>query len=209
MLGETFIGTAKVEWSRDPVQVYAELRLLDELNDPDRERETVDHEHIRAGDMPEVSVTWTYGTARELKRGDGSGGAGIDGSVVDALEPAARARARRILELADRWHLSGMVAGCRHQPAEWRCTGRDGDHAGLEQGWPAIRARHGEYPYPRRGDACDVCERNRWDEPTDHCPETGYRFGTAWLVDVPPAEVLAELRELFGKPAGWWAPART
>jgi hypothetical protein len=64
-------------------------------------------------------------------------------------------------------------------------------------GWPIIREKYGEHPYPQRGDACHVCGRNRWDEPTDACPETGYRYGTAWLVEPVPAEIVAELIALF------------
>lgn len=70
-------------------------------------------------------------------------------------------------------------------------------HEGPEaNGWGTIHAIYGEHPYPHRGDSCHVCGRSRWDEPTDACPETGYRYGTAWLVRALPAEIIAEIRGL-------------
>jgi hypothetical protein len=67
-------------------------------------------------------------------------------------------------------------------------------------GWPRIHELYGEHPYPRRGDQCHRCGRNRWDEPTDACPETGYRWGTAWLVRCLPPEIEAEIRQLGAVP---------
>jgi hypothetical protein len=162
---EVALGSARVDWSRDRIQVRAELSLVDDLNDHERTKETVDHESIRYGDVPHVSITWSYGTARELRRGDGSGGAGIDGSVVEALPEPARTKVRRIVELADRWHLNTMRAGCAHQTVVYE-TG----------------------PYGRQQPSL---------ERTKPCPVTGYRYGSAWLVEVPPEDVIAELRALF------------
>ena len=50
--------------------------------------------------------------------------------------------------------------------------------------------------YGFRGDVCHVCGRSRWDEPSDKCPETGYRYGTSWLVRELPAEIERELRAM-------------
>jgi hypothetical protein len=195
-LGNVEQGPGPNGGRRQPVKIYAELRLVDTLNDPDRTRETTDHRTIRAGDVPSIAVTWEYGTARELAAGMGSGGAGIDPGTVAGLAPTARARAERILELSARWHLNDMTPGCIHQPAAWKCS-----EDGRLNGWPIIE-REGR-SYPARGDACLTCGRNRWDEPTDACPETGYGYGRAWLVTVPPDAVVAELQGIFGGPAGW------
>ena len=173
----TFLGDVEQDegpnGGRRPVlKVYADLRMVDDLNDPDRERETVEHETVRAGDYPSVSVTWEYGTARELTRGDGSGGAGIDADIVASLaSPSARARAERIVALAERWHLNDLRAGCAHQTVV-----------------------HEDGPYGRRPSL----------ELTAPCPVTGYRYGSAWLLEPVPADELEELRALFG--AGAWEP---
>jgi hypothetical protein len=37
---------------------------------------------------------------------------------------------------------------------------------------------------------------------TPECAETGYRYGSAWLVEVVPEEVLAEVRRLAALPRG-------
>lgn len=37
---------------------------------------------------------------------------------------------------------------------------------------------------------------------TPACPETGYRYGHAWLMDEPPTGVLAEFRRLMALPSG-------
>ena len=199
----TFIGETP-----EGVRVYAKMRadFVDELNDPERMLQTVDHRTVRAGDVPFVAITWDYGTRRELNAGNGSGGAGIDPQTVDELPEGARTRARRLVELSDRWHLNTMVAGCIHQPEAWTCTrgrlvdalGVISEGCGTLNGWEELRRVHGPHPYPKRGDACMVCDRNRWDEPTDRCAVSGYRYGTSWLAEVPPPEVLAELRELLG-----------
>lgn len=47
-------------------------------------------------------------------------------------------------------------------------------------------------PYGRRPDLTN----------TPACPETGYRYGHAWLVEEPPADVLAEFRRLMALPSG-------
>lgn len=161
----TYLGDSKVPWSTRPIQVHVEGRIgKDDLNDQDRTVETVTHEKVRYGDVPFIAITWTYGTSAEIRRGDGSGGAGIDSAVLFGMEdPDERKRAQRILELADRWHLNTMKAGCAHQTVVWENS-----------------------EYGRRPSL----------ELTKPCPETGYRYGSAWLVEVPPAEVIEELRAL-------------
>jgi hypothetical protein len=68
----------------------------------------------------------------------------------------------------------------------------------IVNGWPVVRELFGEHPYPHTGTSCHACGRARWDEPSDHCPETGYRYGTAWLVRELPPEVETEIKALFG-----------
>jgi hypothetical protein len=54
--------------------------------------------------------------------------------------------------------------------------------------------------YGFRGDSCVVCGRARWDEPTDACSETGYRYGSSWLVRSLPPEIEQEVRQIIGSP---------
>lgn len=191
-------------------QVAAELRIT-----PAQligHGQTVDHEPIPP-DALEVSIVGstyraTVNGARDLRYRDiVSGG--------QNLEDFRRVpRARRLVRLWEAWHLNGMRPGCAHQGEAWTCT-RDlnagaraiAERIGAElpptqpcgtvNGWRAIRERHGEHPYPYRGDQCDACGRDRWDEPSDHCPVTGYRWGSAWLFEPVPPGILDELRRMF------------
>lgn len=102
-----------------------------------------------------------------------------------------KATAPRMVEVWKRWHLNGMVAGCEHQQAEkWaerpidpsKPTDTYGKHfAGqLFDSWNMLvwvsRDEHPEglLSYP--------------------CPTCGYKYGTAWLTEQIPADVLVEIR---------------
>lgn len=143
-------------------------------------------------------ATWQGG--REARGGqalDALREVGAPGGSPDG--PYNRDQIARLVTLWKQHHLNGLQAGCVHQGDRWLCTGApDGPHGqeSIENGWSVIHALFGPYPYPRRGDICHACGRNRWDEPSDKCPASGYRFGTAWLSYAIPAVDLAELRTL-------------
>lgn len=189
--------------------------------------QTTNHEPIPA-DAVELSISAdiyaaTADGSRDLRYSDAVGG----GQSVDDLRKVidhgraitSRETLRAILSAWEAYHLNGMQAGCAHQGEAWTCTfdanaatretarriGGDPESVppaicGTLNGWAAIRAQFGEHPYPHRGDECYECGRNRWDEPSDACPVSGYRFGTAWLYATVPADVLAKVRAAFGMP---------
>jgi hypothetical protein len=180
-------------------RVSATLRI--EPVQPREGRLTIAHEPIPDGAL-RVSISGT--TERNYREYSA-------GQVIDDVRRIDSDRARRIVELWDRWHLNDMRALCVHQSETWECrniaahypadllaAGETVEAGPITNGWSVIRERFGERAYPKRGDSCYVCGRNRWDEPTDACPETGYRAGTAWLYEPVPADVLTELRSLFG-----------
>ena len=204
----------------DRYAVYLTLRIS-----PAQHRgtgHTVEHGPI-PDDALEVAISGEVWHARQDGARDRRFTGGCEyGQCRDSLARVGTARALRVAELWDRWHLNGMRGGCAHQSETWTCTrdanaetretvrriGGDPDSipaapCGTLNGWPEVRRLFGEHPYPHRGDACLSCGRNRWDEPTDACPVSGYRYGTAWLFEPVPADVLAELRRLFGRPEGW------
>lgn len=152
-------------------------------------RETTSHRKLEEGETAlELSI------CGNVWRPDGkdivSGGQNIDEIRRIAGElTKAPPYLRRLLEVWERWHLNGMRAGCEHQGEKWTCTAPG---CQTENGW------HLKPEYPKRGDACRRCGRNRWDEPSDHCPETGYRFGTSWLLEELPAEIVDEVRGWLG-----------
>ena len=93
----------------------------------------------------------------------------------------------------ERWHLNDMRAGCEHQRAE---------------GWDK-RPIDPDKPLDSYGRHCGpdgplTWNMLTWVSPKDHpdglmtvpCPTCGYRFGTRWLTEEVPDEVLAFLLSL-------------
>lgn len=89
-------------------------------------------------------------------------------SIVAAESGWSLADVRKLADLWDEWHLNTMQAGCAHQPEE------------------SIVYRQGRY-----GREIDLTN-------TPACPETGYRYGHAWLTRLLPDEVAAWVTEHFG-----------
>lgn len=99
-----------------------------------------------------------------------SAGQSVD-YVRQITTPLAGWSAEDVAKLAenwDKWHLNTMRAGCAHQPAESLVYEDDG-YGG------------------RRVDL----------KRTPACPVSGYRYGSAWLTEAVPADVLAWVRERF------------
>lgn len=100
--------------------------------------------------------------------------------------------ARQLADVWDRWHLNDMRAGCEHQRADgWGERRIDPDKPtdtyGLHfegQRAPSwnllVWVRPGEHPDGLLGKPCEVC---------------GYRYGTAWLYEPVPEDVLAFVAE--------------
>lgn len=78
------------------------------------------------------------------------------------------AKVAELERLALRWHMNDMSAGCAHQP---------NDHSATWLG-----------KYPDKG-------WETWEWPV--CTESGYKWGSAWLVDPIPVEQVARIKALF------------
>lgn len=123
------------------------------------------------------------------------------GGQIDILEevktPAVPPeKLARIDEVWRRWHLNGMRAGCEHQRAEgW-------DERPIDSAKP-LHA-HGRHFEGQRSASWNMLA---WVTPTEHpaglltrpCPECGYRYGSAWLHEPLPAEVVAEVEGWFSR----------
>lgn len=120
----------------------------------------------------------------------------------DALDYSERIE---LVEIWRRWHLNGMRACCAHQDAErWTCTNIAGHYPPIVTGgivtaepFVVIAA---DQRYPGSPHTCPKCSRNRWDEPSDACPVSGYRAGTAWLHEPLPAGVVERVHAIMGRP---------
>lgn len=102
----------------------------------------------------------------------------------------ANAKVQRIVEVWRRWHLNDMRAGCEHQRAEgW-------DKRPIDPSKP-LNTYGTHFP----GQTSSSWNMLTWVRRDEHpegllsypCPVCGYRFGSAWLKEDLPADVLAEV----------------
>ena len=115
------------------------------------------------------------GAVWNSKRTDGySFGQNID--TIAELIPTATVK--RIAALWKRWHSNGMKAGTRAQ------------HAALD----AYKAEADAFKYDFNQCCKVLAERGLQ-------PDNGYSYGSAWLCEPVPVEVVEELCELFRVPA--------
>lgn len=97
------------------------------------------------------------------------------GQLVDEIAKLIPSkRVKRIEELWNRWHLNDMKSGTVTQ-----------------QNWVRIHlALTG-----KRYDYGEICQ----EMPQNILVDRGYKYGSAWLVDLVPPEVVEELKQLFTK----------
>lgn len=119
---------------------------------------------------------------------------GQNDKEIAALFPQ-NARVQRLVEIWRRWHLNTMRAGCEHQRAlGWdkepidasKPTNTYGLHfPGQKQAsWNLLSlVREDEHP------------GGKLSKP---CPECGYRYGSAWVTEKIPSEIITELKVLCG-----------
>lgn len=184
------------------------LDLQAELRPVSHSAAMTDHER---GHGLALSISGDVIETKSLR--DAGGGQCVDELRALLRDPDANLKADRalladILAVWETYHLNDMTPGCVHQGPEWLCTKLQRDAGGAlaycnggpaptRNGWPVVRRLYGTHPHPHHGDECHVCGRFRWDEPSDHCPETGYRYGTSWLVKPLPEAVVMLVRELW------------
>lgn len=105
-------------------------------------------------------------------------------------------RRDRLVSVWRAWHLNGLNAGCEHQRAAgW-------DKRPIDPDKPTD-----SYGIHFEGQRSASWNMLTWVRPEEHpeglmtkaCPECGYRFGTAWLFEELPAEVIAFAREIINE----------
>ena len=112
-------------------------------------------------------------------------------------------KARRMVEIWRRWHMNDMRAGCEHQRAEgW-------DKRPIDPNRPPstyITLKRGECGLLRDYSGWNMLA---WATLQDHpngllsepCAKCGYKYGTSWLCEELPADVVAEI-ESWSETAG-------
>lgn len=88
-------------------------------------------------------------------------------------------KVKRIVEIWERWHLNDMNAGCEHQ----RALGWGKDTVVLKDGSTKGTGWLNESEHPQ-GVLCKPC------------PECGYKYGTKWMYEAIPQEIIDELISL-------------
>lgn len=121
--------------------------------------------HQRHTDRLELSIR---GEVWNHIRSDITAGGQLRAGIRDYLDVKliGPKKLNRIIEVWERWHLNGMRAGCEHQRA-----------AGTHEAWmgrPDTKYVWG-MGYPR----CQVC---------------GYSYGSAWLFEELPQEIIDEVK---------------
>lgn len=151
----------------DGENVYAEARI--EISNPG-EWHTVEHETV----TDPVTLAFSGVVIRKGgsfgRDGDWRGAGQIVDDVKRIVTPLQGWSAEDVAKLVenwDKWHLNTMRAGCVHQPPE------------------SIVYQQGKYGREVNFDATPVC------------PVSGYRYGSEWLTEAVPADVLAWVRERF------------
>lgn len=113
----------------------------------------------------------------------------LDRGTLDA--GVSRASVERLLTVWERWHLNHMRAGCEHQRAEkW-------DKRPLDQSKPT--SAYIQHPDGQMG-----WNMLTWVPVKDGgllgapCPTCGYKYGSKWLYEPLPEEVVAFLQNFPG-----------
>jgi hypothetical protein len=100
----------------------------------------------------------------------------MGGQCVDEIAKhfQSNKKTQRMAQIWERWHLNDMRAGCEHQRAEdW------GKERVSETGKLSCWVYPNEHPKGVLMKPCLVC---------------GYKFGSAWLTEELPADIVTEIR---------------
>lgn len=138
-----------------------------EIRHQSGERTTVDH-----GTTVDPVELGFSGTVHEYRHREPFAAGQILSTLADIVTPAPGWSLEEIRELStlwDRWHLNTLRAACSHMvPAD--LVREDNGYGGTH-----ISTR----------------------APENVCPETGYRYGHAWLTEIVPDDVLERVRHLM------------
>lgn len=173
--GDRLVGTYVEHGVTNRVSVRVELRTV-------HGGETVDHFQVES--LTEFVVSASVDERRRNGRWvNYRGGQCVEEvlKVTSFAEGWDQNKARRLVELWERYHLNAMKAGCAHMvPAP---VGAYSDLLGFTVG---------RLDNPSRA-VLSHYTVNRALE----CPHTGYRYGHAWLKEVLPEHIKKEIEEVY------------
>ena len=152
---------------------------------------------------PRLSITGVEGPTRNGNCRGASGQLVLEygytdkGASITPGEGWTSTEIARFLATWERWHLNDMRAGCEHQRAE-KWTERRIDPTKPTSAY----GKHFD------GQTQDSWNMLAWVRPDEHpdgmltkpCPTCGYKFGSQWLYEPLPAEVIEYLANLPDSP---------
>lgn len=144
------------------------------LRQDKRKGEATSIEHVK---IPRPLTLSVMGGTVDRRRDFESCGQVVDHlrtTVPDPKSSWTQADIDSLVAIWERWHLNDLNAGCVHQPPE-----------------SIVYETNSHYGY-RQPDL----------ENTPRCPETGYKWGSDWLAEVVPDDVLVEFHRLMDLPLG-------
>lgn len=191
-LATIYLGTTTADESTGTPRCHVWAQVS--IDHRDTAGQTIEHEAIEGYDRVSVSFVliearWRI-TAKRSQPGDfpdawwvSSGQVSPEERVILPENRASKLSAEQLdlIERSwERWHLNDMRAGCAHMPS-WEGI------VGLVDDEPAddIPKLYGRTDYAG------------WALRHVRCAETGYKWGSSWLIEQPPADVLAELGALI------------
>lgn len=122
----------------------------------------------------------------------------LGGQCLEALAKLfpAHGKAQKIIAVWRRWHLNDMRAGCEHQRAgKW-------DEKPIDPTRPcdtSVTLKAGEHGLLKDHTGWNMLTWVKQDEHPDGllcrpCPVCGYKYGTEWLYEAIPEDVLEEIK---------------
>jgi hypothetical protein len=206
MTGNIFAGYFRAYEGGPLSKLTLEARIepAQALRNPNSE--TVTHTPVPAGAL-ELAISGEYRETTSRRHDIDGGGQTLDAlrQVIDqdidvrGVTRPPTSDLRRILDIWERWHLNGMRAACAHQAADgWRTRRIDPNKPADTYGLHFEGQTHASW------------NLLGWIRPDEHPdgllakphPECGYRYGSAWLYEPLPGDVLADVRRIFFRGSG-------
>lgn len=121
-----------------------------------------------------------------------SGGQNLD--EIARLFPHNK-KVQRMVEVWREWHLNDMHAGCKHQRSEkWHEVRIPKDELPNSKANRDERGIYAIWVYPSESTDRWASEKHPQGLLTKPCPTCGYKYGSAWLREELPPEIVAEIK---------------
>jgi len=154
----------------------------------------------KGGGLAKLEISLTDGEFSVCGETRHSGGQNIDHihEEISTWDPGAQEKLAKVRAWWERWHLNHMRAGCEHQRAEkWAERPIDPSKPTNAYGIHFEGQQHASWNM--------LTWVSRKEHPqgllSEPCPTCGYKYGSAWLKEEIPADVVAEIETFLSQEA--------